>query len=530
MPIHASLRTNLYKDSVALMRISQLAVARTGVRRATLLMGTRGNKDLLAQAGLLQPAVRDAQPSDIMIVTEDDSSDAIAAATREIQSLIAGEEPKRDGKQAADLPLRSIAAAAAVATDANLAQISVPGPYAAAEALKALRRGLNVFLFSDNVPLAQERAIKELALRKNLLVMGPDCGTAIIRGVPLGFANVVRRGCVGLVGASGTGLQEVTCQIHRLGEGVSHAIGTGSRDVYEEIGGTTMLQALDLLAADNGTKVIVLVSKPPSPAVQKRVLSRLAAIEKPVVVCFLGSDTTDTSGARISVAATLQDAAVKAVALARGNRADHAAEAEPRLDAVAPEFAPSQRYIRALYSGGTFCSEAQVVWRRSGIDAYSNAAIDTLHRLPDGTRSREHSAIDLGGDEFTVGRPHPMIDPRMRIERLLQEATDPAVAVIVLDVVLGYGSHQDPAGALAPAIQAAKEIAAREGRHLSIICFVCGTEEDPQRLSVQQQKLQEVKARLASSSTAAAMLAAAMVTRMAGRATDSGAVKLSANR
>ncbi len=530
VPIHASLKTNLYKDSVALMRISQLAAARTGVRRATLLMGTQGNKDLLAQAQLLQPAVKDAQPNDIMIVIEDDSSEAIAAAAREIHSLIAGEEPKSGGGQAAELPLRSIAAAAAVTPDANLAQISVPGPYAAAEALKALRRGLNVFLFSDNVPLAQERFIKELGLRKNLLVMGPDCGTAIIRGVPLGFANVVRRGCVGLVGASGTGLQEVTCQIHRLGEGVSHAIGTGSRDVHEEIGGTTMLQGLDLLAADKETKVIVLVSKPPSPGVQQRVLSRVAGIEKPVVVCFLGGNMTDAPGSRLHVAATLQDAAAKAVALARGNEPDRAVEAEPQVDAVVSGFAPGQRYIRALYSGGTFCSEAQVIWRQSGIAAYSNVAIDAALRLPDGARSREHSAIDLGSDEFTVGRPHPMIDPRMRIERLLQEARDPAVAVVVLDVVLGYGSHPDPAGALAPAIRETKAIAAREGRQLSIICFVCGTEEDPQRLSVQQQRLQDVNACVVPSSTAAAMLAAAMVTRTTSSAPGRNDVEAHANR
>jgi FdrA protein len=518
VPIQTSLKANLYKDSVALMRISQTVVERTGAR-ATLLMGTPGNKGLLAQAQLLQGPVKDAQPNDIMVVVEHSSPDVIAAAMREIQSLIAGEEPKK-GAEARPLAPRSIAGALAAARDANLAQISVPGPYAGAEALKALRYGLNVFLFSDNVPLAQERAIKELAAQKNLLVMGPDCGTAIIRGVPLGFANLVRRGSIGLVGASGTGLQEVTCQIHRLGQGVSHAIGTGSRDVCEEIGGATMLQGVDLLAADADTKVIVIVSKPPSRVARERVLSRVSRIEKPVVICFLGSDMGEDLGSRMYVAATLQETAVTAAALASGNGSVGTVETEPQSDA-APAFAPGQRYIRALYSGGTFCSEAQIIWRRSAIYAYSNVPLDEAHRLADGMTSREHSAIDLGSDEFTVGRPHPMIDHRARIERLLQEARDPSVAGIVLDVVLGYGSHEDPAGVLAPAIRAAKDIAAREGRYLSVICFVCGTEEDPQRLSLQRQKLQAADAKLVESSTAAAMLAAATA-RAAGNAAGNG--------
>src|SRR5579883_1418312 len=287
------------------MRIAQEVVARTGVRRATLLMGTRGNKDLLAQAGLLDAAVQNAQPSDVMIVIDDEAVDLIAQAVRTAESLIEGEQPRRDGKEPADAPPRSIAMGLALAPNANLAQISVPGPYAGAEALKALRQGLNVFLFSDNMPLEQERAIKELGRRKGLLVMGPDCGTAIIHGVPLGFANVVRRGHIGLVGASGTGLQEVTCRIHQMGAGVS-----------QEIGGSTMCHALELLAADRDTNVVVIVSKPPSAAVRQRVLRDAESIGKPVVVCFLGSSDRGVAGqGQVHLASTLYDAAAQAVML-----------------------------------------------------------------------------------------------------------------------------------------------------------------------------------------------------------------------
>lgn len=524
VPIKALIKENIYKDSVALMRAAQLVVARTGVRRATMLMGTRGNKDLLAQAGLLDPAIQNAQPNDIMIVIEDDSDDAATAAMSQVHALIEGEEQKKADKDTADAPPRSIAAGLALAPKANLAQISVPGPYAGAEALKALHQGLNVFLFSDNVALEQERAIKDLARRKGLLVMGPDCGTAIIRGVPLGFANVVRQGSVGLVGASGTGLQEVTCRIHQLGSGISHAIGTGSRDISEAIGGSTMSQALRLLAADRSTNIIVIVSKPPSASVRQRIIREAQKIGKPVVACFLGDDASNIAPASsVHPVSTLYDAAAKAVSLEGGNAIAVNGDMARSTDEVAAarSLAREQRFVRGLFSGGTFCYEAQIIWRLHGISTYSNAPLDTKYRLADGAASREHCAIDLGSDEFTVGRPHPMIDPTLRVERLLHEARDPSVAAILLDVVLGYGSHNDPAGVLSVAIREAKSTAARHGRDLPIICFVCGTEEDPQVLSVQEDKLRREGVLLAPNSTAAAELAAEIVLRTAPSARQS---------
>jgi succinyl-CoA synthetase alpha subunit len=343
--------------------------------------------------------------------------------------------------------------------------------------MKALTRGLHVFLFSDNVPLAEEQAIKRLAAKKNLLVMGPDCGTAIIGGVPLGFANAVRRGAIGIVGASGTGMQEVSCRIHALGEGVSHAIGTGSRDVYEEVGGTTLLAGLDLLARDPGTRVIVIVSKPPSPAVADNALSAARACGKPVVVLFLGAKLT--GGGKVHPVATLEEAAATAVAVARGEKPAPAAGTVEVPDA---KLAGSQRFLRGLYSGGTYCTEAQYVWKDAGIATWSNAPADKKYALPHGAPSRDHTAIDLGADEFTVGRPHPMIDFAARTERLLSEARDPSVAAIVLDVVLGYGANADPAGELAPAVRAARAAAARDGRDLVVLGFVCGTNGDPQNL------------------------------------------------
>lgn len=500
MPIAARVKRNFYKDSVALMRIAQTVGAREGVARVSLLMGTPANKDILEQAGLLVPALADAAAADLMILVEGDEA-ALAPALEAIDGELAGGDVAPTGERTEIAP-RSLEMGIARLERATLAQVSVPGPYAGAEAVKALKRGLHVFLFSDNVPLAAEQAAKRLAARKGLLVMGPDCGTAIIGGVPLGFANAVRRGAIGLVGASGTGMQEVSVRVHALGEGVSHAIGTGSRDVSEEIGGATLLAALDLLARDADTRVIVIVSKPPAPAVADRALAAARACGKPVVVLFLGAKLA--GGGNVWPVATLEDAAAAAVAALRGEKAG--APAEP--PAVDVAFAPSQRFLRGLYSGGTYCTEAQYVWKDAGIATWSNAPIDRKLALPHRAPSREHTAIDLGADEFTVGRPHPMIDFGARAERLLAEARDPSVAAVVLDVVLGYGANADPAGELAPAVREARAIAARDGRSLALIGFVCGTDGDPQGLPTQIVRLREAGMTLAPTSTAAARLAA----------------------
>ncbi len=506
MPVAARVKPNFYKDSVALMRISQEVLGRAGLARVSLLMGTPANKDILGQAGLLALELAGASPADLMVLVDGDEA-ALVPALQAIEAALAGGDAKARTDRT-ETAARSIAMGVAQLGRATLAQISVPGPYAAAEALKALKAGLHVFLFSDNVPLAEEVAVKRLAAQKGLLVMGPDCGTAILDGVPLGFANAVRRGAIGLVGASGTGMQEVSCRIHALGEGVSHAIGTGSRDVYEEIGGTTLTAGLELLGRDPGTRVITIVSKPPAPAVAERALAAARATGKPTVVLFLGAKLD--GGGKLHPVATLEQAAATAVALVRGGAVNARPAATP-VQAAAPKLAPSQRYLRGLYSGGTYCTEAQLVWRDAGLETWSNAPLAKKLALPHGAPSRGHTAIDLGADEFTVGRPHPMIDFAARVERLACEARDPSVAAIVLDVVLGYGAHPDPAGALAPAVGEARAAAAQEGRSLMVIGFVCGTEDDPQGLASQAARLAESGMVLASGSTAAAGLAARVV-------------------
>ena len=481
-------RADTYRDSVDLMRVAALLERLPSVSRAALMMATPANRELLSGAGLLDATAADAGPNDLVVAVAARDKAAGGRALAEASRLL-DEQAAVATSAREKTPPRSIAEAAAELTQANLAIISTPGPYATAEALKALKRGLNVFLFSDNVPVADEVELKRLAVKKNLLVMGPDCGTAILDGVPLGFANAVRRGSIGLVGASGTGLQQVSCLIDRLGEGLSQVIGVGGHDLDDRVGGLMMQAAIERLAVDPGTRVIVLVSKPPAPAVARKILDVARRSGKPFVVNFLGGDPSLPQQAGLVARATLEEAARDAVALARGKRPGGAiTSTAPR--AKARRFAKGQHLIHGLYSGGTLGQEAALILTSLGA---------------------KHAIVDLGDDEFTVGRPHPMIDFRLRNERIVAAARESATAVILLDVVLGFGAHPDPAAALAPAIAEARKIASRGKRGLVIAASVCGTAADPQNLKRQEAALRTAGVHLAPSNAGAARLAAAFV-------------------
>ena len=508
---------NLYRDSVSMMQLSALLRDLPGVEQASAIMATAANLDMLREVGLLDGAPN-AGTSDLLVVVKGTRAGALEAAlaTAEAELRKAPQASADSGPRM--LPPASLQMALALVPDANLALISTPGEYAAAEAAKALRLGLNVMLFSDNVPIRDEVALKTYGREHGRLVMGPDCGTAIVDGVPLGFANVVRRGAIGVVGASGTGTQQVTCLVHRYGEGISQAIGTGGRDLRTEVGGITMLQGLSALARDEATRVIVLVSKPPAPEVAARVLAAARKVRKPVVVNFIGAATI-AKGANLHFAGTLDDAARAAVALARGRAPARrsAPRMLPRLPTGVPRLAPSQRYLRGLYSGGTFCYEASALLGDVLGAVRSNAPVDPQLHLADVWQSVEHTVVDLGDDEFTRGRPHPMIDQTLRNERLLKEAADPSVAVIVLDIVLGYGAHPDPATPIAAAIEKARAGAARKRRRISFVGFICGTDGDPQGYARQEATLRAAGMVLADSNAQAVRIAAAIARRQSVR-------------
>lgn len=513
--LHTQFFPNLYRDSVALMQLSAKLCQVPGIAEASAQMATKANLELMKNAGLLQE-VPPASPNDILLVLRGEP-DAMETAVQTAKDLL-NEKAKGGSSETQSEPLRSIQMAFD-STDglANLALISTPGDYAAAEAMKALHLGMNVMIFSDNVSVEQELELKRYAQPRNLLVMGPDCGTAIIDGIPLAFANVVKKGSIGVIGASGTGVQQVTCLIDQYGAGITHAIGTGGHDLSEAIGGITMLTALKQLAADEATRVIVLVSKPPSAVVAQKVLAAAKQAGKPVVICFLGADPALAQNAGLIAAVTLEEAARQAVIQSNIQppadiiTSDNAPALLARASQLAQKLKPTQRLLRGLYSGGTFCYEALLLLQDTLPGLTSNTPTGKVTRVPDLWHSAGNSILDLGDDDFTRGRPHPMIDPTLRNERLTQEASDEQVAIVLLDFVLGYGAHDDPAGQIIPALQAAQETAAKAGRTLIFIGHICGTAGDPQNIAAQRQKLIAAGVELTNSNAEAAYLCRAVL-------------------
>jgi FdrA protein len=493
--LQVQVRRGAYYDSVVLMQLQRSLGNLPGAIDAGVVMGTQANKEVLAQSGLLAPEARDAAADDLIIVVKAEDSQAALAALERVDELLAS---RRQAEAEQDFLPKSLESACQMLPAARWVLVSVAGRYAAGVAREALRLGKNVFLYSDNVSLDDEISLKRTAGDRGLLVMGPDCGTAIISGVGLGFANGVRRGPIGIVGASGTGLQQVSSRIHQLGSGITHALGTGGRDLSEAVGAATTRQGLDLLSRDPETKVIVLVSKPPAPQVVEEVFCAARSAGKPVVVDLIGFHGRPSPGDHLHFCTTLDETAELAVELAAAPPPE-----SPAPDMELEPFAPGQHYVRGLFSGGTLAYEALLILQDYLHQVYSNAPLDQAFRLANAMTSQAHTIVDLGEDEFTVGRLHPMLDNDLRIRRLQQEADDPQAAVILLDVVLGHGAHPNPAGELAPAIAAAKAGAARAGRHLEVIGIVVGTDQDPQDIDAQIQRLEEAGTLVYTSNEAA---------------------------
>ncbi|KWX00748.1 FdrA family protein [Carbonactinospora thermoautotrophica] len=471
-------RRGLYRDSVALMRATQAVRAVPGVEAALVAMATPLNLDMLAGMGFAAPD--GAGPNDLLVAIRAVDDAALARARETLEAQLA--DPGRGGGLDTAPAPRTTGSAARHA-DATVAVVAVPGRYAFAEAVDALEAGLHALVFSDNVPLAQEVRLKREAAERGLLVMGPDCGTAVIGGVGLGFANAVRPGPVGLVAASGTGAQQVMCLLDAAGVGVTHCLGVGGRDLSAPVGGLATRQALALLDEDPATELIVLISKPPAPGVAEEIVEYAAKLTTPVEFAFLGPDADDLSAV-----------AARVVARVTGQPPGP----WPRW---APDSPPVPRggALRALYCGGTLCQEAIAIAARALGSVASN--LDPTHPLGDDLRAAGHLAIDFGDDRFTQGRPHPVIDPAPRLERLAAELADPATGVVLLDVVLGHGAHPDPAADVAEVIR---------GATLPVVVALVGTEADPQGLARQARTLCGAGAYVFASNASAARHAVAL--------------------
>jgi FdrA protein len=501
--LYSIIRPNNYQDSLRLMRLSNAVASADGIDRVSVMMGTEMNKDILRNAGLASPDLDNAKPTDLLIVADVINEEVGESLVARVDEFLSEQASIFSGSRLHSA--RSLERALSIGGEVNLALVSIPGEYVAPEVGRLLDRNIHVFIFSDNVSVDDEVALKSRARERGLLVMGPDCGTGSIGGLPLGFVNVVHAGNIGLVGASGTGLQEVMVQIDRLRGGVSHAIGLGGRDLSARVGGITCLQALRALAGDGAAEVIVLISKPPAAGVRDDVIGVARTLSKPVVAVLLGEHPETRADGNIRYARTLDEAARTSVELA-GTRTSRRVVLQP-----------GQRWIKALYTGGTFASEAAMLLREP-LGAAETPEQDAGYLI----RSGGHEVIDLGDDAYTRGRPHPMIDPSARNERIAEVFNDPENAVLLLEVVLGYGSSPDPAGTLAPLIAEGLAKLHAAGRDLAVVASVCGTEQDPQVLSAQTLALEQAGVVVMPSNAAAVRHTLSILNRGAASASPAG--------
>lgn len=485
-----------YHDSVVLMLLSNELSSLDGVRKISVMMATPANKEILKQSGMFTQELLEAAANDMVIVAEVGSDiilDTISSKTEAYlknQSLASGTGIKENGVKSWETALKAL-------PYANLAVISVPGSYAALEADRALDENLNVFIFSDNVSIEDEARLKQKAHEKGLLMMGPDCGTGIIHGVPIAFTNNVSRGRIGIIGASGTGIQELITIIDRMGEGVTNAIGVGGRDLSISVGGITMMDVIDAMERDMDTEVLIVISKSPAKEIRERVMTKLRGCTKPVVTLFLG-ERPEYHEEGLYHAYTLDEAARTAVQILRGDKVDHTKQNIQVENAFEAE---EKKTIKAYYSGGTLAEETAMLIKDS-------LGLNTSTRKDKGLKlnSCGHVVMDLGDDEYTKGKPHPMIDPLKRVELLKKAMDDPSTGVILFDIVLGYGSHEDMAGALLPSIIYLQEKAKAEGRKIFFVTSVCGTTKDYQGYDNQIRKLKDAGVIVCDSNKIAAEL------------------------
>jgi FdrA protein len=508
--IKTIIRENNYLDSIFLMNAARDIMKIKGVKDAVLVMGTGMNKTVLEEVGALTSEAIAASPNDLIISLDLEDENAVKDAVACLEGLIAHKDKNQNDEESVYVSHNT---AVDAVPEANLAFISVPGEFAAQEAKDALTLGLNAFIFSDNVPLAEEVELKKMAQGKGLFVMGPGCGSSVINQISIGMMTAVGNGHIGIVGASGSGIHEIAALIDRQGLGVSQAIGTGGRDLSKEVGGITMIQGINFLENDPNTKVIVLVSKPPASATAEKIFSLVKKSTKPVVIFFLGGDQQQIKEAGAYGALTLEDAAIKAVGLARNEGVPAQDFIKDRKKHLAPlaakeksRLSPNQKYVRGLFCGGTHSEEAILLLQDMIQGLHANVSFGKCQKITNPHVSIKNTLIDMGDEEFTKGKPHPVIDPSILKDRLWKEGNDPHVAVILFDILLGYGAHRDPVGMLEGTLSALRQRAKEEGRYVSIVASICGSTKDPQGFDEQKAKLENLGVIVLPSNAQAAIL------------------------
>ena len=498
---YVQVRQNFYRDSLQLLKISDKIKRQSGIHEAAVVMGTRTNKQILSKLGFPQAKIKQAKESDSIIAIKAQDKKSLDSVLTRLDDLLEGTDRIMSGIENTGQTL-DLNSALISMHDVNLALISVPGEYVKDLSLRLIDAGIHQQIFSDHVPISDELVIKKHASDNGILILGPGSGTSIINGKGVGFSNIIRNGPVAIVAAAGTGLQEVSTLLDRSEIGVKHGLGVGGNDPKDEIGGIMIIESIKALEACNDIRIIVIVSKPPSSQVKEKITEYiLSKGKKNYVLTFIGTAKMTNYHVKARKVLEVNTLTSSVLAVAKQSGVDNFRKTieeiyipsmtlSKRLEKEWLELHKSQKYLRALLTGGTFTYEAQVILNGIPIrDIYSNVPIDGSRVLPNTSKSYMNSVIDLGEEEFTEGRAHPMIDPTIRKLRLLDESMDSKVAVIMLDFVLGYGSNSDPVGAIINEIRNAKTNAERQGRYLSIVAYVCGTKRDPQNYEFSMQLL-----------------------------------------
>lgn len=453
--LYSIIKKNTYQDSVNLMLLSKKLSSLENVNNVSVMMGTQANKEIFFNSGLYTKELNEAGANDLCLVVDTENKNMLDVVVEEMKNFF--ENTKKNSTKKGLNIVHSFSTVKNKMPDANIALISIPGEYAYKESMKALKQGMNVFLFSDNVSIEEEKKLKEYANNNNLIVMGPDCGTSHINSIPFAFSNEVEKGDIGVIGASGTGIQEIISNISNLGGGISHAIGLGGRDLKAEIGAISTFKALELLEKDKNTKIIVFVSKPPAKEILDLVLDRFEKSNKPIIANFLG--VSDLKSEKVVFTKTLYQTAKKAF--------QYSKEYEKINKKI--------NNVLGLYCGGTLAQETSILLG----EKLENKIIN--HKNGIMFENENIKIIDLGDDFYTKGKPHPMIDPSIRIEVLEKEIN--RYDLIVLDNVIGYGSNLKMA-------EYTKEIAIKY-RNKIFVCTITGTEKDIQKYSKEKELLNE---------------------------------------
>ncbi len=516
--IKTIIMSGTYMDSTFLMSVSKQVNGIEGVRKAVAVMGTDMNKTVLKDFGALNEETEKTGGNDLIIAVDADES-VEAEAIKDFVKEIVDKKNNPPKGEAQEKTFPSLDALLESGEKPNLAIISIPGEYAAAEALNALENGMHVFIFSDNVPLEDALEKKKLGREKNQLVIGPGPRTSDIDNVSIGLMSKVRKGSIGIVAASGSGLQEVAVLAHQFGHGISQAIGTGGRDLSEQVGGSTMLHGLSLLEEDEETKVIVLVSKPPHPKTASKIYAEVKKSKKPVVIFFLGGNADEVRASGAYFALTLEEAARMAVDLDDGKTPviencveKYKSELMPLAAEERELFIGEKKYLRGVFCGGTHSEEAVTLLQDFVPNMHSNISFGKVDLLENSNFSLENTLVDMGDEEFTKGKPHPVMDPSILNDRLIQESEDKDVGVILFDLILGTSAvHPDPVGTIEETLRTIKEKAKAENRHICMVASICGTDIDPQGLENQTRRLENIGVNVLLSNCKAALFAGLVV-------------------